>query len=154
IEMNKIFIFFIVLPLYIYSQNGSNDETFNTEGSGFNETVRCIVLQDDNKIIVGGTFNSYNSIPTKKLMRLTENGQIDETFLPQNFPTEDWVHVNDVKVQNDGKILVAGQFGNIKLKRYLSNGDIDNDFQEYTGIPQISVSGILQYNDKIGRAHV
>ncbi len=50
-------------------------------GTGFNGSVRCIVVQDDGKIICAGTFTSYNGVSVNRLIRLNPDYTIDGTFI-------------------------------------------------------------------------
>jgi uncharacterized delta-60 repeat protein len=59
------------------NSNGSIDETFNT-GSGFGfSIVRSVKVQSSGKIIVGGSFQSYNGIQSKFFIRLNNDGTPD-----------------------------------------------------------------------------
>lgn len=49
-------------------------------GTGFNQSVRCIVVQDDGKIICAGSFTSYNGIAVNRIVRLNTDYTIDGTF--------------------------------------------------------------------------
>ncbi len=49
--------------------NGSFDSTF-TVGTGADNCIGSISLQSDNKIIIGGDFNSYNGIARNRVARL------------------------------------------------------------------------------------
>lgn len=49
-------------------------------GSGFNQSVRYIHVQNDGKIICAGTFTSYNGISVNGIVRLNTNYTIDGTF--------------------------------------------------------------------------
>ena len=59
--------------------DGSVDNTFAI-GTGFNASVWSIVVQPDNKILVGGDFTSYSGSARAKVIRLTSTGSIDTTF--------------------------------------------------------------------------
>jgi hypothetical protein len=43
------------------ADDGSIDTTFNS-GGGANNTVRSALLQPDNKVVIAGTFTSYNGL--------------------------------------------------------------------------------------------
>jgi len=58
---------------------GTIDSSFNIS-SGFDGPVRSIVIQPDNKILIGGAFTSYNGYTCNNLVRLLENGDIDLSF--------------------------------------------------------------------------
>ncbi|MGZ3789982.1 MAG: hypothetical protein ACXVLQ_15705 [Bacteriovorax sp.] len=65
------------------NSNGSKDTSFNM-GSGFNTNaayqVESIIVRPDNKIIVGGTFTSYNGVAQSGLVRLNSDGSLDTSF--------------------------------------------------------------------------
>lgn len=92
--------------------DGSIDSQFIT-GSGFDGTVKKIVLQPDGKILVGGSFISYNSVNHRGIIRLNPDGSLDNSFDPgtgaydNQYPTRG---VEDIIVQPDNKILLGGTF--------------------------------------------
>lgn len=92
--------------------NGSIDSLFNPQ-YGFDNYLRCIRIQRDNKIIIGGCFKTYNGINRNCIIRLSNDGNIDKSFDPGlGFTINDgrWATVNAIAIQNDGKILVGGDF--------------------------------------------
>lgn len=54
------------------NSDGSLDQTFNP-GNGANGTVYTFSLQTDNKIIIGGGFDTYNGITKNNIARLQNN---------------------------------------------------------------------------------
>lgn len=86
--------------------DGSNDNSFDI-GSGFNANINSIVLQSDGKIIVGGAFSMFNGNTQNRIIRLNNDGSIDSTF---NIGTGFNNVANSIRIQPDGKILVAGNF--------------------------------------------
>ena len=50
--------------------DGSVDSSFSYYGSKFNNSTIAIALQNDNKILVGGGFTSYNNVFNSKIIRL------------------------------------------------------------------------------------
>ncbi|TSJ46272.1 T9SS type A sorting domain-containing protein [Fluviicola chungangensis] len=90
------------------NSNGSLDATFNT-GSGLNGDVKTIIVQDDGKIIIGGSFTSYNGISRNRIVRLNSDGSLDGTFISgTGFDDE----VLSLLLQADQKIFVGGRFSN------------------------------------------
>ncbi|BFM42764.1 hypothetical protein CFS9_14050 [Flavobacterium sp. CFS9] len=87
--------------------NGKVDTGFNT-GSGFNEDVNAVVVQSDGKIIIGGKFTSYNGSITNRLVRLNQDGTIDNDFVTGTGFTGDAVQV--IKNDSFGNIMVGGSF--------------------------------------------
>jgi uncharacterized delta-60 repeat protein len=117
------------------NSNGSIDTSFSI-GTGFNNNVEVIYIQSDGKILVGGWFTDYNGTPANYIIRLNSDGSIDSSF---NYGTGFDVYVYDIKIQSDGKILIAGAFrfydgvsanGIVRLN---SNGSMDSSFSFYSG---------------------
>lgn len=86
--------------------DGSIDNTFNT-GGGFNDKVNVLAIQADNKILVGGDFNTFKGETFNYILRLNPDYSIDRTF---NTGSGFNGKVNTIVVQPDGKILVGGNF--------------------------------------------
>lgn len=115
--------------------NGTRDTSFVT-GIGFNGDTFSAAVQSDGKIIIIGNFSSYNGNSAPRICRLNSNGSFDNTFNPgtgfNDVPYE-------VKIQPDGKIIVAGLFtsynGNSSnyIVRLNTDGSIDNTFAIGTG---------------------
>ncbi len=88
--------------------DGSLDATFNP-GAGPDSGIRSIIVQADQKILLGGIFRFFNDVPLNHIARLNFNGSVDASF-------DSGTGFNDVvrtmALQEDGKILVAGHFTN------------------------------------------
>ena len=106
--------------------NGSLDGTFNA-GTGANNFVSSIGLQNDGKILIGGDFNSYNGSVSNGIARLDTNGTIDATFNSGNGTAG----IKALVIQNDGKIIIGGVFTSYdgtactRVTRINSNGTLD-----------------------------
>lgn len=111
----------------------SIDNTFNTLGIGFNLTgqVYDIVKQTDGKLILGGSFTSYNGINVGRIIRLLPNGNIDNTFNSGGVGFDGIVE--SIALQSNGKIIVAGRFTKYnnsssfysRIIRLNTNGSVD-----------------------------
>lgn len=136
--------------------NGLLDLNFGTNGIFItqidtllqDDETTCCVIQPDNKILIGFCTNDQPTLgKVFGLIRLTNNGFIDTSFggygyiktdiplLPNDYPTS-------VKVQNGGKILLAGTTKNSKIMaicRYLNDGTLDNSFGN-SGIDTLNIS--------------
>ncbi|HEY5914143.1 MAG TPA: hypothetical protein VJA21_26445, partial [Verrucomicrobiae bacterium] len=102
--------------------DGSLDDTFEqgTGIAGEDVSIEAIAVQRDGKILVGGTFQTYNGVPRTGLLRLNPNGSLDETFSP---PAEiQWAW--RIAVQPDGRIVVLSE----RLLRLLPDGNLDPTF--------------------------
>lgn len=114
------------------------DTTFSS-GIGFNigGQVYTMLRQTDGKIIVGGSFTSYNGVIANKIIRLNSDGSIDLTF---NSGTGFNGNVESIALQtsgsNAGKIIVGGKFTTYngsspftsRLVRLNTSGSIDSSF--------------------------
>lgn len=123
--------------IFRLNESGTLDASFNT-GIGFNKAVTCMALQPDGKILVGGNFFLYNgaSVP-QRLVRLNADGTLDGTF---DAGTGFNGTVNDIALQADGKVVVAGFFSSVDgtskvgIVRLNSDGSIDATFDVGTGL--------------------
>jgi uncharacterized delta-60 repeat protein/uncharacterized repeat protein (TIGR01451 family) len=121
--------------LVLLNNDGSRDNSFST-GIGFNEKVYTIKKQIDNKIIVAGTFTSYNGVLKNRVLRLNTDGSIDDSF---NIGTGANDEIRTIEIQDDGKILLFGKFTSFnnslcnRLVRLNSDGSIDNTFNSGLG---------------------
>lgn len=102
------------------NSDGTVDNSFNI-GTAANLHVYAIAMQPDGKILLGGSFTTYNGIPVGHVVRLHGNGQRDMTFTTTGVNNP----VLKINIQKDGKILLSGTFDKY-LARLNSNGTIDN----------------------------
>ena len=116
--------------------DGTIDESFNT-GTGFNGKIYASFLQDDGKIILGGSFTSYNGITAGRLIRLNSDGSYDSTFNTAIAATTGIVY--DIAFQSDGKIIIVGSFTKYnnttvnRVARLFPNGSLDSSFLTGSG---------------------
>lgn len=88
--------------------NGGFDSSFLNPNTDHDNLVRCLVVQPDGKILVGG----FLRVARTNLLRLQADGQLDPDFDPVvtgHLPSY-WEGVTQLALQTDGEILVAGQF--------------------------------------------
>ena len=98
---------------------GTLDTSFVT-GSGFDNTVTEIAVQNDGKIIIAGLFRTYNGSVANGLIGLNTDGSIDTWFVTwiwldmvaRGRYTEDSV----LRIQSGWKIFLGGQFTNFNGK--------------------------------------
>ncbi len=131
--------------------NGQVDSSFSP-GLGANEHVRCVAVQPDGRILIGGDFGEVNRVSRNGLARLNSDGSLDASFDPGNsgpIPAT----VLSIAVQPDGKIVVAGAFETYrglprrKIVRLLPNGSVDPSFQPETGANNSSINALLLLPD-------
>jgi uncharacterized delta-60 repeat protein len=117
------------------NSDGSRDTSFNI-GTGFdagntNLFVNSMFVQTDGKVLVGGTFESYQGVLANRIIRLNSDGSIDTSFnIGNGFNNS----VNALSIQSDGKILVGGSFTTYqgvsanRIIRLNVDGSKDTDF--------------------------
>lgn len=116
--------------------DGTLDATF-LPGTGANNPVLSSAIQPaDGKIIIGGNFTTYNGTARNRIARLNTDGTLDLTFDPGTGVNNS---VFDIEIQNDGKIILVGDFTTFNgltrnhIVRLNTDGSIDNTFQHVTG---------------------
>ncbi|WP_433779646.1 T9SS type A sorting domain-containing protein [Flavobacterium anhuiense] len=129
--------------------DGNLDKSFKT-GNGFNKYVWVTAVQSDQKILVGGAFNSYDGVPEPYLIRLNSDGSKDQTFnLGSGFNSA----ITSILIQKDGKILVKGPFtsfqGNTQkyLIRLNQDGSRDTSFNINNELVNNEISYVFLQND-------
>jgi len=126
--------------------NGTLDTTFASSFISDGNLVECIEIQNDGKIIVGGSFTSYGSYQRSGIIRLNSTGTIDTTFDPGT--GVDWGYIQSIKIRPDGKIIAGGDFGsfngNLKgsIVKLNANGSIDTSFSADNVLIRPGGSGI------------
>jgi len=141
------------------NSNGSLDSSFNLEGSGFDNRILDIKLQENGKILVGGQFNSYNGTSARYVLRLNNDGSLDTTFVQTGsgfYDSNSANHISMLAIQEDGKILAGGYFNSYNgtnapyLARLNSDGSLDTTFvQEGSGLNDEPESIVALENGKI-----
>jgi uncharacterized delta-60 repeat protein len=108
--------------------------------------VWVIKVQSNGKILVGGAYSQYNENSHPYLIRLNSDGSVDNTFdLGTGFDGE----VYDIISQNDGKIIILGNFTSVdgnshnRIVRLNDDGSIDNTFNSGTGFNGATYSGLI-----------
>jgi uncharacterized delta-60 repeat protein/uncharacterized repeat protein (TIGR02059 family) len=133
--------------------DGSVDSTFTGQWD-FDCNSTAVVIQNDGKIVSGsGCEQTYTGTTQKALARILSNGNLDTTFNSGGAGLDDGsfaLRVEDLVLQPDQKILVAGEFGSYNgttrydLLRLNSDGTLDTSFNHslpLTGI-QTTVADI------------
>ena len=101
----------------------------------FNSNVSEIEIQNDGKILIGGSFSEINRKEQTSLVRLNKDGTIDNTF---KFSIDNSIYdgnIYDLKLQGDKIIILLRSLTSFQssIIRLNSNGSIDKTF--YTGLP-------------------
>ncbi len=95
------------------NSNGSLDTLFNpilAAVSGYGMDIDAIAVQDDGKMVIGGSFGTVNGTARIRVARLNSDGTLDPSFNSGSGPN-DWVF--SLAVQRDGRILIGGWFTSV-----------------------------------------
>ena len=127
-----------------YNPNGALDNSFGVNGfvttkvGATSSSCFSIALQTDGKIVAGGSMIDGGDNAYFAVARYNQNGTLDNTFgsngiITTSINTSAGETINKVLIQNDGKILAAGSFGNgmdygSGIFRFNENGSSDNTF--------------------------
>lgn len=132
--------------------DGTLDASFNTTGTGLDNSVGSIALQPDGKVLVGGQFASYNGTSRNRIARLNADGTLDAGF---NTGTGANGNINSIAIQSDGKVLIGGMFtsyngtGRNRIARLNADGTLDMTFNPGTGANKDVNSVLVQADGKV-----
>jgi uncharacterized delta-60 repeat protein len=107
---------------------------------GFTTFVRDIVVLSDGKILVSGSFYSFDTVTSpvsiNRIAKLNQNGTLDTSFNPGIGPIEPGFPASQdiftTAIQSDGKIIVGGPFtifnttGRNRIARLNATSTLDN----------------------------
>jgi uncharacterized delta-60 repeat protein len=137
-----------------FTSTGAVDATFYAnEGSGFNNVANTVLVQPDQKILVGGGFISYNGTTTARLARLNSDGTRDTGFSTSFLPAIGQVHSLVLDSNASPKIFVggfnmgtfSGSAGFELSRRYTSAGVKDGTYNTGSGLAPTGAGGARSY---------
>ena len=138
--------------IVLLNSNGTQDTSFATSING---SVNLIEKQSDGKIMIGGIFTTVNGVYRNNFARLNSDGTLDMNFEPPH-QLELFNVPYDLAIQNDGKIIITGQFSDGSdsedtkyILRLNSNGTFDENFSVSVNIPSHSPDFILYLIGKV-----
>ncbi len=126
-------------PAYLVITSGSPgslDPDFAV-GTGASAAVRALAVRPDGRLLVGGSFTTFNAVARPRLVSLTRTGSVDSTFAPPNGADND---VHALALQPNQKVVVGGSFnfiGGVQrpgLARLETNGTVDATFSAGSGL--------------------
>lgn len=140
------------------NEDGSLDTSFQpgTGPGGTDRSIYALSLQSDGKILVGGTFTSFNGVSRNRIVRLEPNGTVDLTFNPGTGVGGTDAYILGIAVATNGQILVTGKFSSFAgaarsgVARLNANGSLDATY-----LPSVRaestplVQGFLQTNGQL-----
>ena len=114
--------------------DGSLDNTFQNGQAGALSTVRCLQIQVDGKILLGGDFTAVNNTSRSFVARLNSDGTLDGGFnssVGANAP------VYSVATQTDNTVVIGGNFSTYasvnssRVARLYPDGSRDTAFSAF-----------------------
>jgi uncharacterized delta-60 repeat protein len=133
------------------NKDGTVDTFFNP-GAGADSPIYALAVQSDGRILVGGSFNTFNGVAKPGIVRLNTNGTINTGF---DVGSGVDGNVYAIALQNDGKILIGGNFARVNLMplkgiaRLNSNGSVDTTFNPGLGVEGAVRAIVVQPDGKI-----
>jgi|694.fasta_scaffold48672_2 uncharacterized delta-60 repeat protein len=124
------------------TSTGSLDATFGSGtgfGGGSSGGYKGYVY-DNNKLLIGGSFTSYNGTSTNNMVKLNSDGTIDTSF---NIGSGFDAYVYNLEVDSNGKIYAVGNFTTFngtsrsRICRLNSDGSLDTSFNPGSGANQL-----------------
>lgn len=139
----------------------NNDGTQSTEFKTFVQHtgqpilgVTDIERYGNNKLLIAGAFNSYNSVSRPGITRILSNGSIDRSFVTTGFGGGTNSSVRCVILSN-GKIVASGAFTTYngvsrnRITGINANGSIDTSFDVGTGFNSSASQFLLREDEKL-----
>ncbi|MDO7849106.1 T9SS type A sorting domain-containing protein [Hymenobacter sp. M29] len=136
----------------VLEQSGDLDRNYYYREGG---EASSGAVQPDGKILIGGSFTSYNGQPAHGLVRLLGNGQLDPSFLINPAQAGFNGEVNTIEVLPNGKIMVSGRFTTyasmpmVHLARLLPDGRLDPTFDAHLNAADWFQSFAVQPDGKV-----
>ncbi len=144
-KMNNVairvaFIYILLVSQFVFPQDGSLDTSFDFDGivttNIGNAYTNATAIQADGKIVTVGESNTGNGYDFL-VVRYNTNGSLDTSFgingkvITNMGSNSDFV--NDVVIQDDGKIIVIGSTyvvtnDEMAIVRYNTDGSLDTTF--------------------------
>ena len=132
--------------------DGTIDNTFSY-GSGFNNIPGWMIQDVDNgKYLIGGNFTSYSGVTRNRIIRLNNDGSVDNTFnIGTGFDNAVYIITQD----SNSKYVIGGIFYTYsgasanRIIRLNPNGTIDNTFNSGNGV-DLSNQYVLTIIEKNG----
>jgi uncharacterized delta-60 repeat protein len=139
------------------NSDGTRDTAFTTNtgtGTPFGNVVSAIALRSDGRIVLGGSFNTFNGSTVGRVVRLNADGTRDTSFIT-NTGTGANSNVNAILIDPGGSIFLGGTFSTFNgipssgMVRLNNNGTMNSDFTSNigTGLVLGGVNSIVRMLD-------
>ena len=139
--------------------DGSRDTSF-AMGDWFNNSVSSVLLQADWKILVVGSFATYNGQSVGKIVRINQDGSLDTGFDGSTFwsyyGSLQYNSIQSLFLQTDWKIVIWGQTSvnnwvtwQFVFLRLNTDGSTDTNFDVWSGFDAGIIASLTQIDGKI-----
>jgi uncharacterized delta-60 repeat protein len=131
--------------------DGTLDATFDPGTGPGDYFVSAIALQPDGRLVVGGSFRSYDGVSRNRIARLNVDGSLDVTFDPGSGANDE---VHTVSLDAVGRVLIGGVFTHFDgvprrgIARLNTDGTLDESFNP-NAIDGIVRNVVLRRNGRI-----
>jgi uncharacterized delta-60 repeat protein len=116
---------------------GNIDPSFNI-GTGPDGIISAISVQPNGKIIVGGNFQNFNSISHSQIVRLNNDGTIDNSFSGSVSGTINRIILSGAQIIACGQIYGCGSSIAHHIVKMNSDGSVDSVFTNNVKIDGIN----------------
>ncbi len=131
--------------------DGSFDDTFN-QGTGIDFMLLDVLIEEDGKMLIVGSFSNYNGIAKNCIARLNEDGTLDESF---HLPSGSIAEITKASKQGN-KYIISGSFSTIdntmagNIARLNYDGTIDTSFNSTgaSGAVSLGISKSIVLEDQ------
>ena len=120
------------------NSSGVLDSSFNANvGTGFNSSISQAMLTPAGKIIIVGTFTSYNGVARNRIAQLNTDGTLDSSFnyssgITSNITTYPRIAIDintgNIYLSDQSLFIYSGITTNRKIIRITSAGNYDASF--------------------------
>lgn len=124
----------------LHAVNGSLDQNFLAAGTGPNGTVRAMIAQTDDRLVIGGAFTTVNGVVRNRICRLTGDGSVDTSFNPGGGADGPVLALAETFIAGQRKIVLGGAFTVVNslprngVARLNNDGSLDTSFNIGTGV--------------------
>ena len=131
--------------------DGTLDTSFVT-GVGFDNNVSAIGIQSDGKIILGGSFTTFNGTAANRILRINTDGTVDASFASGTGFNSGAVET--IKMNSSGAFMLGGSFSGTynglavnRVQLFLPDGAINTAFDIGNGPASATVYALENFMD-------
>ena len=135
------------VALIVNSPKGGDLDFSFAWGGSIDGWPESLVVQPNGKILIAGGFSTVPGAVGGGIARLNADGTIDHTFLNGISGTDG--SVSSVAMQNDGKLIIVGDFTTVNgvsrtnIARLNADGTLDNSFRDGDGFFKITPTSAI-----------